>query len=153
MDKLRYEQRSALNAIETYLTAQGITGATYTDGYQPDTTIAPPHITVHIPPSGPRQLQMGRVQGQNSLFARTLVINAYMENEGRAQSMIDHIMNFMEFICIEVKDHEDVLLGTFQCADYDGILGQVFPPIMGAPKNLRWRAAVTAPFESFYPNA
>lgn len=152
VDKLRYEQRSTLDALESFLTSRGYTGITYTDGYQTDTTIKPPHVTVTLPPSGPRQLQMGRVAGQESLFQRSLVINAYMENEGRAQAILDTLFEFLEFACVEIKDHLGNTLGTFQCSDYDGMLGQVFSPIMNTPQNVRWRASVTAPFQSFYPD-
>lgn len=152
VQKTRFEQRSVLNALNTYLTGLGYAGITYTDGYQPEGTIIPPHVTVTLPPSGPRSLQLGRIQGADSFYRRTIVINAYMENEGRASSIVDDIMDFMEFTCVEIKDNNNTSLGTTQCASTDGIVGQVFPPIMGDTKNLRWRGAVTAPFDSYYPN-
>lgn len=150
--RTRYEQRSTLNALNTFLTARGYSGITFTDGYQPETVIAPPHVSVHFPPSGPATLQLGRVQGENSFYQRTVVVNAYMENEGRAQGIVDDIIDFWEFECVEIKDHNNVSLGTVQCNNVDAIIGQVFAPIMGNTQNLRWRGSVTAPVDSYYPN-
>ena len=151
--RTRYEQRSTLNAIETYLTSKGYTGLRFSDGYQAEGTIVAPQVTVTLPPSSPRSLQMGRVAGQDSLYARTIVVNAYMENDGRSQTIMDDIMDFLELICINIEDHQNVYLGYLLCSDVDSILGQIFPPIMSAPQSQRWRAAVTAPFEAFYPNS
>lgn len=153
MPKTRYEQRSTLDALEEFLDDRNYTGVTYTDGYQPEGAITPPQVTVTFPPSSPKTLQLGRVQGQESLYQRTIVVNAYMENEGRASSIIDDIMDFLEFTCIEIKDHQGNFLGNLICSDTEGILGQVFPPIMANPQSQRWRAAVSAPFEAFYPNS
>lgn len=151
--RTRYEQRSVLNEIQAFLTARGYTGITYTDGYQPENPIAPPQVTVTFPPSSPSPLQLGRVRGEESYYTRTVVVNAYMENEGRAQTIIDDIMDFWEFECVEIKDHNNNPLGTVQCDDIQSIVGQVFPPIMGATQSQRWRGAVTAPVKSFYPNS
>lgn len=153
MSRITYEQRSTLNAIQAYLISKGYTGITYTDGYQPEGTINPPHITVTFPPSGPKTLQMGRISGQDSLYQRTIVVNAYMEDERRAQAIVDDIMDFLELTCIDIKDHLNVSLGYLLCSDEEAILGQVFPPIMANPLTQRWRASVTAPFEAFYPNS
>lgn len=153
MARATYEQRSTLDSVEDYLGTKGYTGVRYTDGYQPEGTIIPPHITVTLSPSSPKSLELGRVKGQNSLYQRTIVINAYMENERRAQSIIDDLMEFSEFTCVEIKDHLGNFLGTLICNDVDGILGQVFPPLMSNPESQRWRASVIAPFEAFYPNS
>jgi len=151
--RTRYEQRSILDALETYLGTEGYSGFTFSDGYQPEAEISPPHVTVHFPPSSPRELQLGRVQGQESLYRRSVVVNAYMENQGRADAIVDLVIDFLDLTCITVKDHEDNVLGTLQCYNTDGIVGQTFAPIMGNPKNIRWRGSVTAPMESYYPNS
>ncbi len=152
IQRTRFEQRSTLDAIEDFLTTRGYSGITFTDGYQPETVIAPPHVSVHFPPSGPTSLQLGRIQGQDSFYQRTIVVNAYMENEGRAQGIVDDIIDFFEFECVEIKDNFGSNLGTVQCNNPDGIVGQVFAPIMGNTQNLRWRGSVTAPVDSYYPN-
>jgi hypothetical protein len=151
--RTRYEQRSILDALETYLSAAGFSDITYTDGYQPETPITPPQVTVTLPPSSPVELQLGRVRGQESLYARSVVVNAYMETEGRASAVIDAVMDFFEFECVVIKDHLDAELGTIQCNRVRNIVGEVFPPMMMNPQNLRWRGAVTAPMESYYPNS
>lgn len=153
MDRVRIEQRSTLDELEDFLTARGYSGLTFTDGYQPEVVITPPHVTVTVAPSSPKTLELGRVQGQNSLYQRSIVVNAYMENEGRATSIMDAVMDFMEWTCVDIVDHTTTNHGTLICNDIDGILGQVFPPVMTMPQNTRWRAAITGPFEAFYPNA
>lgn len=153
MARSKHEQRSILNELNTFLTARGWTGITYSDGYQPEAPIVPPQVTVTFPPSSPVELQLGRVRGEQSLYQRSVLINAYMETEGRASDMVDDIMDFLEFECVEIKDNLNTSLGTVQCNLVAGIVGQVFPPIMGDPKNIRWRGAVTAPMQSYYPNA
>lgn len=148
-----FEQRSILEELQTFLTSKGYTGITYSDGYQPEAPITPPQITVTFPPSSPVELQLGRVRGQESLYRRSVVVNAYMQTEHQATDMIDQIMDFLEFECVEIKDPLDNPLGTVQCNQVQAIVGQVFPPIMGDPRNVRWRGSVTAPMESYYPNA
>jgi hypothetical protein len=153
MAKTGFEQRSILNELKTFLESRGYIGMTFTDGYQPEAPITPPQITVTFPPSSPVELQLGRTRGSESLYRRTVLINAYMETERRATDIIDEIMDFLEFECVDIKDPQDTFLGYVQCNAVQAIVGQVFPPVMGDPKNIRWRGAVTAPMESFYPNA
>lgn len=150
--KTKYEKRSTLEALQTFLEGRGWAGVSYRDGYAGENPIVPPEVSVTIPPHSPKQLQLGRVQGQESLYARTITINAYMKNERQADDIVDDIIDFMEFECIAIQDHEDNVLGTLQCVDPDGIVGETFPPIMGSPQNLRWRGVVSGPYESFYPN-
>ena len=151
MARVRYEQRSTLLAVEDYLTATGWFNITYTDGYQPETVINPPHVTVTFPPSNIKELQLGR--GTDRLYKRTILISAYMETEPRAQAIMDDIMDFMDLTCIEIKDPSDNFQGTLICPDSESITGQVFSPAYSDPKLLRWRASVTAPFEAFYPGS
>jgi len=147
--RVRYEQRSTLLALETYLTTKGWTGITYTDGYQGDKTITNPHVAVTFPPSSIKELELGRVGGK--LFNRRILIDAYMENEPRAQTIIDDIMDFMDEACIEIVDPSGNTLGTLICSNSEAIRAEVFPPIMGNPKLARWRGAAQGPFDAFYP--
>lgn len=147
--RVRYEQRSFLLALEVYLGTKGWTGITYTDGFQGDNTITNPQITVTFPPSGIKELELGRVGGK--LFARRILVNAYMENEPRAQTIVDDIMDFMDEACVDIIDPAGDNKGTLICSDSEKIRAEVFPPIMGTPKLLRWRAAAQGPFDAFYP--
>jgi hypothetical protein len=75
-----------------------------------------------------------------------------METEPRANAMVDTLIEFVEFMCPDIVDPSGNVLGYVRCSNDDQILGQVFDPIMNEPKLMRYRAAVTAPIESFYPN-
>lgn len=149
MARVRYEQRSTLLALEAYLITAGWTGITYTDGYQPDKQITNPQVSVIFPPSTVKELQLGR--GGDRLFTRRIAVNAYMENEPRAQTIIDDIMDFMDLTCINIVDPSGTQLGTLICPNSETIRGEVFPPIMNVPKLMRYRAAVQGEFEAFYP--
>lgn len=151
MARTRYEQRSALLALEAYLTTAGWSGITYRDGYQPDNTITNPQVVVTIPPKTIKELQLGR--GGDKLFAVRILVNAYMENEPRAQAIIDDIMDFMDTECIDIIDPDNDTLGYLQVPNSENILGEVLPPIMNVPKLLRWRATVRGDYEAFYPAA
>lgn len=149
VQRTAYEQRSALDALETFLTNRGWTNITYTDGFQPELAVTNPQVVVTLPPRSIKELQLGR--GDDKLFRQSLLITAYMENERRAEGIVDDIMDFMDLECIIINDHNDNYLGFMQCPDSELIQGQVFQPSMSAPKLSRWRGSVTGPFESFYP--
>lgn len=149
--KVPYEQRSIMNALETYLTSKGWSGITYTDN-SGEETIANPQISVKVQTGSPTALQLGKSAGQDLLYRRTLNINAYMETEPRANAIVDTIIEFIEFMCPDIVDPVGTVHGYVRCVDDERILGQVFPPIMNDPKLIRYRAAVNAPIEAFYPN-
>lgn len=148
----QYELRSILLALQTFLIAEGWTGANeivYKDGYQSDETISNPQITLTYPPSSMKELQIGR--NGDKLFARRILVNAYMEDEKRASKIADDIMDFLDEACVTIVDPAAQTLGTVQCPDSEQLRAEVFPPIMSNPKLLRWRAAVQGPMEAFYP--
>lgn len=147
--RIRYEQRSFLLALEIYLAGKGWTDVTYTDGYQSDNTITNPQISVTFPPSSIKELELGRMGGK--LFNRRILVNAYMESEPRAQTIIDDVMDFMDETCVDIVDPTGSTLGTLICSDSEKIRAEVFPPIMGTPKIERWRGAAQGPFDAFYP--
>ena len=149
--RTRYEELSILKAVESFLTTAGWTGITYTPGYQPEGTITNPQVSVTISPGNVTPLQLGRVADEDSLFTRTIVINAYMESEPRAQTIVDSIMDFMDLVCVDIKDPAGVVLGTLQVPNSQTILGAVLPPIMNMPKLMRYRGTVRGIYEAFYP--
>lgn len=151
MSRVSYEQRSTLLALQTYLDGKGWQGITYTDGFQSDNTITNPQVTVTFPPSSIKELQLGR--GTDKLFNRRVLVNAYMESHPRAQAIVDDIMDFMDETCVEIVAPNGDSLGTLICSDSEAIRGEVFAPIMGQPKLMRWRGAAQGPFDAFYPGA
>jgi len=147
--RVRYEKRSFLLALEVYLVSKGWTGITYTDGYQSDNPITNPQVDVRFPPSSFKDLELGGMGGK--LFTRLVLVNAYMENEPRAETIVDDIMDFMDLTCVNIVDPSGSTLGTLICPNSEKIRGEVFPPIMANPKLVRWRGAAQGPFEAFYP--
>lgn len=152
MARSQYEQRSVMLSLQTFLASAGWTGANEVvikDGYQSDETINNPQVTITFPPSSMKELQLGR--NGDKLFARRILVNAYMETEKRASAIADDIMDFLDESCVDIVDPAAQTLGWIQCPDSEQIRAEVFPPIMSNPKLLRWRAAVQAPMEAFYP--
>lgn len=149
MARTRYEQRSTLLALESYLSTKGWTGITYTDGYQSDETITNPQVSVTIPPRNITELQLGN--NGDKTFNVVITVNAYMESEPRAQTIVDDIMDFMDETCVSITQPDGSNVGTLIVPNSETIRGQVFPPIMGTPKFLRWRGAAQGTFEAFYP--
>jgi hypothetical protein len=149
--KTRYEQRSTLLALETYLTAAGWTGIKFDDGYQPEDQIVNPQVTVTFPPSRIKSLQMGRVAGKDKTYLRRMQIDVYMEDEPRTQTIIDDIMDFMDETCIFIKNESGVELGTLICDNSETIFGDTLPILTTNPKILQNRGVVRGEFEAFYP--
>lgn len=148
MARVRFEQRSVLAALEAYLTTASWSGITYSDGFQPDQVITNPMIAVTFPPSEIRELQLGRTADR--LFSRRILVNAYMESEPRAQTIVDDIMDFMDLVCVNITDENEVFKGTLICGS-ETIRGQVLQPVLSAPKSMRWRGVVSGQYEAFYP--
>lgn len=149
--KVPYEQRSILLDLQTYLTSKGWSGITYTDNSS-ESTIANPQVTVTLSAGSPVPLQLGKNPDEDLLYKRNLVINAYMETEPRANAIVDTLISYVEFACVDIVDPNAVVHGYIRCSNDDSILGQTFAPILSEPKLIRYRAAVTAPMEAFYPN-
>jgi hypothetical protein len=151
MAKVRYEQRSTLDALKTYLIAAGWNDIKYTDGYQPEDTIENPQVVVTFPPSRIRTLQMGRISGKDRMYKRRVQVDVYMESEVRVQGILDDIMDFMDETCIFIKNENGVEMGTLICYDSESIYADTIPPFMTNPQLLRYRGVVRGEFESFYP--
>ena len=151
MARVPYEQRSVLLALQSYLGTKGWNNVTYTDGYQGESTITNPQVTVTFPPSTITELQLGR--GSDKLYNRRVLVNAYMESEKRAQAIADDIMDFMDETCVDIVDPDGDTLGYLLCSNSENIRAETFPPILNNPKLIRYRAAVQGPFDAFYPGA
>ena len=152
MARQRYEKRSFGNALVTYLEALGW-NTTYSEGFQPDSPITPPQIAVTMPPSTRKELQLGKIAGKDSLFRRIIQVDAYMENENRADAIIDDIMDFIDITPVDIIDQNTNLLGTLICQDSETIFGEALPPITTDPKIGRWRGVVRAQMDAFYPES
>jgi hypothetical protein len=153
-NRVRYEQRSALLALQTYLESAGwagINALTYRDGYQSEETIEPPMVAITFPPSRIKVIQMGRVSGQDRVYTRRMQVDVYMEDEPRTQALLDDIMDFMDEICIFIENENNQELGTLICHDSESIYADTVPPFMANPKNLRYRGVVRGEFEAHYP--
>jgi hypothetical protein len=153
-NRVRYEQRSALLALQNYLEAEGWTGPnalTYRDGYQSEETIEPPMVAITFPPSRIKTIQMGRVAGQDRVYTRRVQVDVYMEDEPRTQGLLDDIMVFIDETCVFIKNENNQELGTLICHDSESIYADTVPPFMANPKNLRYRGIVRAEMEAHYP--
>lgn len=149
----RYEKRSFGNELITYLQAAGWTNIQYSEGYQSDSAVAPPQIAVTFPPSSRKELQLGRVPGSESLFRRIIQVDAYMEDENRAEAIIDDIMDFIDLTPVSIVDPSSNFLGTLICQESETIFGETLPPLTSDPKIGRWRGVVRAQVEAFYANS
>jgi hypothetical protein len=143
-----HERRSFGLALVDYLEDRGW-NVTYSE--RDDTTVKAPQIAVQfVNPSGPKTLQLGgRINGEK-YFIRNVQVDAYMENEGRADQIIDDIMDFIDLTAVEIKSPDSQTLGSFICWDSDRIYGDTLPPATSDPRNLGWRGIVRAPMEAHY---
>lgn len=148
----RYEKRSFGTGLITYLQTAGW-NVTYSEGYQSDEAITPPQIAITFPPSTRKELQLGRIPGKDSLFRRIVQVDAYMENERRAEGIIDDIMDYIDIVPVTIVDQSTSFLGTLICMDTETIFGEVLPPLTTDPKIGRWRAVVRAQMEAHYPDS
>jgi len=145
-----YERRSFGNALTTYLQGQGW-NVTYSEGWSSDRTITVPQIAVEfVDPSGPKALQIGGTSNGEKVFLRRVQVDAYMENEQRADTIIDSIMDFIDLEAIDIKDQSGNTLGLFICYDTDRIYGDTLPPATSDPRPIQWRGIVRAEMEAHY---
>lgn len=150
--KVRYEQLALNSAIEAYFIALGYSDLTFKGGFQSDVTIINPLIALTFLPSEGKSLQLGKITGKDKLFSRRIQVDAYMENEPRAQTVVDDLMDFfMENLCVFILDPSGTELGYMITENDDNVTGQVLPPNLTEPKLIRWRGIVRAQLEAFYP--
>lgn len=152
MARRRFERRSFGEELTTYLQSVGW-NITYSEGYKSDTAVSPPQIAVTFLPSTRLDLQLGRISKKESLFRRLIQVDAYMENEDRADAIIDDIMDFIDETPVEIVDQNDSFLGTLICQNSETIFGETLPPITSDPRIGRWRGVVRAQLEAFYPES
>jgi hypothetical protein len=152
MARRLYEKRSFGVALIDFLEDLGWMNLTYSDRNK-STAIKPPEIAVTMPPSSKRELQLGRQEGQDSVFKRIIQVDAYMESEERADAIIDDIMDFIDLTPVIITDPGNNDIGTFICQDSETIFGESLPPITTDPAIGRWRGIVRAQMEAHYPNS
>lgn len=143
-------ERAALtSALTTYLSGKGWTGLTYREGF-PDLDIEVPSVAIHFMPTHKDTLQLGDTD--EKLFTRVVQIDTYMENEGRAASICDDIMDFAELesvVIVDIVNSETV--GSLTCQDNESIYSEIFAPILTDVKVKRWRGIVRATYQAHYP--
>lgn len=150
--KVPYEQRCILNDLESYLSGASWSNITYRDGFQSDKTIDNPQITVTYAPSRVTSLQLGKITNKDKLFLRRVQVDAYMENEKRAQAIVDDILDFfVENMCVDVITPAGSTVGYLTVPNDETVYGETPPPILSDPKLYRWRGIVRAEVEAFYP--
>ena len=152
MARQRFEKRSFGTELTTYLQSAGW-NVTYSEGFRSDRAIQPPQIAVTMPPSSRKELQLGRIPGTDSLFRRIIQVDAYMEDETRAEAIIDDIMDFIDLTPVSIVDQNSNSLGTLICQNSETIFGEILPPITTDPKIGKWRGVVRAQMDAFYPNS
>jgi hypothetical protein len=146
------EVRAIRLALESYLSAAGWTGITYSEGYDNTATIKNNQINIIMMDSGPEELQIGRVDGGERLFNRIIQIDAYMKSEKQADAISDTIIDFIDLVPVAIIDSNSTALGSIICQDTDSIQSRNMPPILTNPTLLRWRNISRANYEAFYPN-
>src|SRR5260221_2081063 len=99
--KVRYEQLNLTQAIKTYLESVSYSGVVFNSGFQSDQSITNPQMSITFLPSTSKSLQLGKIVGKDKLFNRRVQIDAYMENEPKAQGAVDDLMDFfVEDMCV-----------------------------------------------------
>lgn len=151
MARRTYEKRSLGDALQTYLTSKGWTTITYADGYKSQATVKNPQVTITMPPSTIKELQLGRIEGGARMFSRRIQVDAYMESEPRADAIIDDIMDFIDLVPVSIVDPTATVLGTLICYNTESIYGETLPPATSLPTVLKWRGVVRAEMEALYP--
>jgi hypothetical protein len=154
VDKQRLERRAVLIAIQSYLESAGYTGPnaiTYREGFRSDQPIVPPTVSVTFISPAKTALQMGG-SGHDSVYKRTVQVDAYMESEQRASSVCDLVMDFMDLVPIGILDGTGSGVGSLICQDTESIISELLPPILTNPKSIRWRGVIKGVYEAYYPN-
>lgn len=146
-----FERRAIRNQLKIYLESKGWTGLTWAEGYDIDSTVVPPYITVILDDMGKEVLEMGNDPLINKIFARRVQVNVYMESEDRTSAVTDDISDFMDIDVISIKDNNNNVLGTM-ISDTETIIGDMMPPSLNQETNLEWEGVVACSYKAHYPN-
>jgi hypothetical protein len=119
-------------------------------GFQSNSDIQPPIVSVYYFPTHYLETQMGRSLTTDKSYERHIQIDAYMETEARAESIADEIMDFLDETNVIVKNAAGDQIADLYCSDSTTILAQTLPPVMGQGKVLRWRASIQAVLRADY---
>jgi hypothetical protein len=148
MAKKFHERRSLAKSLLTYLQGRGWNLTGILEGFQSQETVIAPTVSVYFLPSAFEELEIGRTK---ATFTRRVQIDAYMENEDRADAIGDDIMEFMDEVPIVVEDantQED--LANMICYDTSSISSDTLPPILKEPRVKHWRNVSRATYETHY---
>jgi hypothetical protein len=149
----RFEKRSLRTALDTYLTSLGWTDLRFAEGFKAEDTITNPLVAIRFVPQTVRNLQLGRVTNQDRLYVRRVQIDCYMENEARAEDIMEDVMEFADIVPITITDMNSNVLGSLICYNTEEIYGETLPPMTTQPKLLRWRSIVRWEAEAHYPTS
>lgn len=148
MARKYHERRSLASALLTYLTARGWNITEIREGFLSEDTITVPTVSVYFLPSVFEELEIGRT---NKTFIRRVQVDAYMENEGRADAIGDDIMDFIDETPVVVEDViTDIDLANMICYDTQSISSETVPPIFKEAKVKHWRSVTKATYETHY---
>lgn len=148
MAKKTLERRCVRVALDTYLDSRGWNDLVFKEGFRNEETIDPPIIAVHFLPTKGKAFQLGNTAER--LYSRVVQVDCYMENENRADSVIDDIMDFFDLSPVAIVDSGSTVLGSIICQDSESIYGEIFKPNLTSPKLLWWRGIVRATMEAHY---
>jgi hypothetical protein len=154
MPRRRYEKYALASALTTYLRGKGWKDLDGNDiaavriGFQSDVPISVPLVSVYFLPSSFDELEIGRT---DPYFTRRVQVDAYMEDEPRAESIGDDIGDFFDLETVTVIDPVTASgIATLRCMDSTSIIMDTLPPNMSDSKILRWREVVKATVEVDY---
>jgi hypothetical protein len=147
MASTKFERRSMAAALLTYLQARSWNVTEIKEGFQHEEPVVAPTVSVHFLPSRFQELQMGR---DKKSFARRVQIDCYMEQESRAEAIVDDIMDFVDDVPIPVVNENSQQVAMMICYNTESIEGDVLNPVYNRPEILRWRGVISATYECHY---
>jgi hypothetical protein len=145
------EIKALIDVLKTHLQTTGWGTIEFQDGFSVNQDIQPPFIAVHFLPNGPKPMQLGDTK--EKYYERVTQIDCYMETKGRASSIIDDLMDYIDIMVVPIADplNGNAIVGSITCQNTDSIYGEIAPPNLGNPKVMRWRAIVRATLDAHYP--
>jgi hypothetical protein len=145
-----YERQAVANALGTTLNTLGWNIGQVKKGYQPESDLEPPVVTLFFLPSSYVETQLGRGKTANKSFYRRVQVDCYMETEPRADTISDDVGDFFDEFFVEIKDPAGAVIGTIYCPDSETITLDSLPASFKDVEIKRWRGIVTASLQADY---
>lgn len=146
MAKRFYERYALAEALKNYLpTDWGITEVK--KGFQSKIPVEVPAVSVYFLPSRFDEVQMSRDQ---PTFLRRVQVDAYMEDEARADGIADDIADFFDLETISVTDPSTNIIAIMKCYDSQTIVIDTLPPNFADTSVKKWRGVVKAVLQVDY---